>query len=53
MLFVLYREALVVYGKTLAANAGGRGFECKICFSHFTLLEWNGEELFCKTNKNS
>ena len=53
VLFVLYREAIVVYGKTFAANAGGRGFN-----SHrgqnlfFTLYSINVvcEEMFCKTN---
>ena len=42
-------------GKTLAANSGARGFESnqghKIWFSHFTLLEWNVKNWFCKTDK--
>ena len=41
-------------GKTLAANAGGRGFEFyrgQNCFSHFTLFRVVCEELFCKTIK--
>ena len=44
-------------GKTLAANAGGRGFEShrgiegKIRFSQFTLFNRvECEKLFCKTN---
>ena len=40
-------------GKTLAANAGGRGFEPTKgtkCFSHFTLLKWNVKNCFVKLN---
>ena len=38
-------------GKMLAANALGLGSnptEGKICFSHFTLLEWNVKKCFVK-----
>ena len=41
-------------GKTLTANAGGRGFEShrgQICFSQFTpFYEVECEKLFCKIN---
>ena len=42
-------------GKTLATNAGGRGFDFHwgqnlFFFSHFTLFKVECEELFCKTN---
>ena len=42
-------------GKTLAANAGGRGFESHRglnLFSQSTLLEWNVKNCFVKLIKN-
>ena len=42
--------------RTLAANAGGRGFEShrgKNMFFTFYSTRVECEELFCKTNKNS
>ena len=47
VLFVLYREAV----KTLAANAGGRGFEShrgQNLFFTFYPIRVECEELFCK-----
>ena len=39
-------------GKTLAANGLGLNpAEGKICFSHFTLLEWNVKNCFVKLIK--
>ena len=53
MLFVLYREALVIY-LSLATNAGCRGFEShrghKNLFFTFYSIGVECEELFCKTN---
>ena len=43
-------------GKTLVANAGGRGFEFdrgQNLFFTFYSIRVECEELFCKTNKNS
>ena len=50
-------QYLYLFGKTLAANAGGRGFKphrgLYFDFSHFSLIRVECKELFCKTNINS
>ena len=49
-----YREALWSSGKTLAANAGGRGFDShrgqNSFFTIYSIREVECEKLFCKTN---
>ena len=54
VLFVLTVRPLWSSGKTLAANAGGRGFEPhrghKNLFFTFYSIRVKCEELFCKTN---